>query len=769
MTHKSIDALLASTMFALFVFAVPNFTDVAKTIGFGYIAEAQTTQSTSTTTSSSNQANTNSSGTTCDSNTPPWLKITSPNSGEVYRPDDYITVTWDKCNTKGQTAYINLGVREMLLPGDGFNFSGQLEVPNTGSAKYPTPPTSFYTGDGNGPFIFGNNFKLMVSVDPETSYGAADESLVFSIEPPVLDPYLKVITPNGGETLIKGQTYRIKWEQRDVPAGVYVYILKDDRFYDGNALNSNLITSGYFDWTVPNSIPDGSNYKIEIGQGKGDPDQAGDKSDASFTIASQTTTNACTNWKVTAGGPQGGTYWEKLRDFNKHPEIDQYRIRWFNGNWSPWYTPTVDDKDTKVNNDGSWRYLISYKQDHYWETRECLDNQTQRPSITLLTPNGGENFPVGGKMAVRWKTNDISKDQKVYLVIWKNKTEDNPVHGFDLGENDGNEIVTIPDFTNNYPSISFPGGLYYLRIYTKVDDDSYYAKYGTYYVEDFSDNLVGIKAKEKDLACDSTTAPWVKVLSPIGKEVYKPGENVIVRWDSCNISGNIGIDFSSNPQPTNFGMTRAVTQNTGSYVYSLPNDQLFYTPGGYTYGNRYTFSVTSIDSNSVSGTSQVFSITETGQQPQNQDDDKMQYQYQTNVVGCKPGFNYSPVNGQACPKTDNTNTTNSSNQAFDYSTNQPVFNNASGNTPNQKAFDNTSDQAAFKRRLSRGQRGDDVRLLQQVLINQGYLKIATPNGYFGPQTYNAVRQFQAGNNISSIGSVGPATREALNSVVNTSN
>ncbi|MBP6912706.1 MAG: hypothetical protein KBB86_02095, partial [Candidatus Pacebacteria bacterium] len=58
MTHKSIDALLASTMFLLFTMVTPHYEDVAKKIGFidSAYAIANTTSYSSTTSSASNSS-----------------------------------------------------------------------------------------------------------------------------------------------------------------------------------------------------------------------------------------------------------------------------------------------------------------------------------------------------------------------------------------------------------------------------------------------------------------------------------------------------------------------------------------------------------------------------------------------------------------------------------------------------------------------------------------------------------------------------------------
>jgi peptidoglycan hydrolase-like protein with peptidoglycan-binding domain len=63
--------------------------------------------------------------------------------------------------------------------------------------------------------------------------------------------------------------------------------------------------------------------------------------------------------------------------------------------------------------------------------------------------------------------------------------------------------------------------------------------------------------------------------------------------------------------------------------------------------------------------------------------------------------------------------------------------------------------------LQLGSENSQVFVLQQILANEGFLS-ATPNGYFGRQTKNAVQSFQMNNGISATGVVGYQTREALN-------
>lgn len=66
----------------------------------------------------------------------------------------------------------------------------------------------------------------------------------------------------------------------------------------------------------------------------------------------------------------------------------------------------------------------------------------------------------------------------------------------------------------------------------------------------------------------------------------------------------------------------------------------------------------------------------------------------------------------------------------------------------------------LNRNLSQGIQGDDVRGLQEFLSSQGYLT-AQATGYFGPATASAVAKWQASQGVSSVGALGPISRERI--------
>jgi len=68
----------------------------------------------------------------------------------------------------------------------------------------------------------------------------------------------------------------------------------------------------------------------------------------------------------------------------------------------------------------------------------------------------------------------------------------------------------------------------------------------------------------------------------------------------------------------------------------------------------------------------------------------------------------------------------------------------------------------LSRMLGLGSNGDDVKLLQTLLNNNGYKLVA--DGFFGKGTLDAVKEYQSKNGMKADGIVGPMTFEKLNPV-----
>jgi peptidoglycan hydrolase-like protein with peptidoglycan-binding domain len=112
---------------------------------------------------------------------------------------------------------------------------------------------------------------------------------------------IKVISPNGGETLFKGSKNTIKW---NAPANISNVTIALDKMYECNAsagsvcaalVSSRVLTitekysnTGSFEWDIPTTL-DLGRYKITI-DSYDKTAISSDDSDASFTISSPITT-----------------------------------------------------------------------------------------------------------------------------------------------------------------------------------------------------------------------------------------------------------------------------------------------------------------------------------------------------------------------------------------------------------------------------------------------------------------------------------------------
>ncbi len=82
---------------------------------------------------------------------------------------------------------------------------------------------------------------------------------------------------------------------------------------------------------------------------------------------------------------------------------------------------------------------------------------------------------------------------------------------------------------------------------------------------------------------------------------------------------------------------------------------------------------------------------------------------------------------------------------------------------NTQSNSNQTNTYNFNRDIYFGLEGEDVKQLQQYLINKGYQLPSGATGFFGHETRSALKQFQIDNNIEpAIGYFGPVTREAVN-------
>lgn len=232
----------------------------------------------------------------------------------------------------------------------------------------------------------------------------------FSISYPPIGA-VQVNTPNGGETWIAGTTENITWTYTGNISGIDLQYTTDNGV-NWVHLDSPDKDSSPFNWTIPASI-NSSQCKVKI-IGYYFDQETVDISNNTFSILIPS---------ITVTDPNGGEVWlvGTLRNITwGSTAISQVNISYSITNGNSWLTVANNVNAAS----GSYSWTIPNT-----PSTECLVKITDatnansydvsnnvftistlpEPEITVITPNGGENWPAGSQQIISWTSTDISK------------------------------------------------------------------------------------------------------------------------------------------------------------------------------------------------------------------------------------------------------------------------------------------------------------------------------------------------------------------------
>lgn len=169
---------------------------------------------------------------------------------------------------------------------------------------------------------------------------------------------------------------------------------------------------------------------------------------------------------------------------------------------------------------GIFVFGASRAQAEYDLANPCSSNMP--PSVTVLSPNGGETYLLGQQVEVKWKHCNVLSSNNIHINI-KNQTTGAAYYLVAYGPNgsgtlnDGVEVVTIPN--------TIPLGKYKIGVSSFVS--------GGTSPEDWSDNSFIINAL--------SVAPSITVLSPNGGEVFIQGQLNNISWSGGQSKVQVGL------------------------------------------------------------------------------------------------------------------------------------------------------------------------------------------------------------------------------------
>jgi formylglycine-generating enzyme len=168
---------------------------------------------------------------------PGKIMVLSPNGGEKIIIDSIQEITW--------LDNLSENVKIELLENDTFNSIIANSTPSSGSFLWNVPES-----------LSGDNFKIKVSsVLLPTLYKDTSDSL-FTVNA----GEIIVTSPNGGETLNRGNEFDITWFD-NINQAVKIVLLKSDTLYF--AITDSTESDGSYLWTTPLYFI-GSDYKIKV-------------------------------------------------------------------------------------------------------------------------------------------------------------------------------------------------------------------------------------------------------------------------------------------------------------------------------------------------------------------------------------------------------------------------------------------------------------------------------------------------------------------------
>ena len=210
---------------------------------------------------------------------PLYISVENPNGGEIFDPGSIVPIQWtsnfDTCEW-GMKIVLHKGINEEELV--------HVNTPNTGIFQWYIKTE----------LASGGSYRIWIESLCDNGvycggcYGDFSDS-VFFLTDNIIEPYMELLYPNGGEVLNIGSQVDILWESNlgDCSWGVDLVLVK------GNdsllSINYGSTDTGFYEWHVPNTIETADDYKIFIeslcyGGGSYCDGCHGDESDDSFIV-----------------------------------------------------------------------------------------------------------------------------------------------------------------------------------------------------------------------------------------------------------------------------------------------------------------------------------------------------------------------------------------------------------------------------------------------------------------------------------------------------
>jgi hypothetical protein len=413
------------------------------------------------------------------------LRITSPNGNEEWESGSSKQIKWYSSGLD------SVKIEYTTNNGNTWN-SIAVDKKNTGIYFWePIPKTPSTLA------------KVRIK-DAKDGVPFTESANTFSILP---EPLIKVTTPNGGEKIDIGSSFRIEWISENIQ-NVAVSYTTDNGFSWTPIVNSTP-SVGFYNWSP---VPNVTSQLCKIRVADANDGEPKDLSDNTFSISK------LENKSITVKVPNGGENWEagtaKQITWYSSTGIDSVYLEYTTDNGNTWKYIGKDTKNTgiyfwepipntpstlaKVRIKDAKTGLISDESNNTF-------NILPEPIIKVLVPNGGEFWLANTSQKIEWLSQNISTVKIAYTTDngakWTTIVESTPSIGFYIWSQ-------IPDVNSQNCKI---------RIYDASDGEP----------NDVSDNVFRIT---------NQIVKTLQVTSPNGGEEWEAGSRQNITWNATAVS-----------------------------------------------------------------------------------------------------------------------------------------------------------------------------------------------------------------------------------------
>lgn len=347
------------------------------------------------------------------------ITVTSPNGGEVFTAGQNMNITWSPITAQsGDTLKITIGdYAAGSPPVIIFNNNNELNLSSgVQSYNYAIPS------------IMNHSSTLKVKLEWWRSgvIIATDESDNYFTINAINQPSITITSPNGGETYKPGDNITVNWKTSGVSSSQKLDVIRLRAYPNGQEYNlaSNVLNDGQEIIPIPSYVPVGA-YTLEI-KSYVDSILVFDASDSYFKIYDSTqpiptvkvTANSSSNPNPVPSGSDIVIAWNSTNTTSCSVSSNVYSA----GGLSP--NGSVVVHNLMVSTTFTVTCLTGLSSGSIDASSSVTINvtlpPTTQPSITVISPNGGEQWAQGSTQNITWKSNGFitgkSKLVMVYLM-----------------------------------------------------------------------------------------------------------------------------------------------------------------------------------------------------------------------------------------------------------------------------------------------------------------------------------------------------------------